>query len=153
MRISLTASCANLTAQNFNCPSYPCKRALLQLNNTVHVCTSTWVVQSLQQPLSGDLETWLFGTWRPWTADMRVLYPSDLIHQATAGGRHVYKVWRSISGHLLVRPLINGKDSGGYMILDTGASGFVITQSAAIALGLASFGELYAASISGKVGQ
>mmetsp|Transcript_4215 Transcript_4215/g.11372 ORF Transcript_4215/g.11372 Transcript_4215/m.11372 type:complete len:593 (+) Transcript_4215:139-1917(+) len=120
---------------------------------------------------------------------MRVLYPSELIHQAVAGGRHVYKVqacstqpeqlpsafqlplmpllpedteyddsidsavpvWRSISGHLLVRPLINGKDSGGYMILDTGASGFVITQSAAVALGLASFGELYAASISGKV--
>jgi len=37
------------------------------------------------------------------------------------------------------------------MILDTGASGFVITKAAAVALGLGSFGELYAASISGKV--
>jgi len=61
------------------------------------------------------------------------------------------QVWRSSSGHLLVRPKINGRDSGGYMILDTGASGFVITHAAAIALGLGSFGELYAASISGKV--
>jgi len=51
----------------------------------------------------------------------------------------------------LVRPRINGKDSGGYMILDTGASGFVITHAAAVDLGLASFGELFAASISGKV--
>lgn len=38
------------------------------------------------------------------------------------------------------------------MILDTGASGFVITHAAAVALGLGAFGELFAAGISGKVG-
>lgn len=62
----------------------------------------------------------------------------------------VHQVWRAGSGHLLVRPQINGQE-GGLMVVDTGASGFVITPRAAVALGLDSFGELFAASISGKV--
>jgi hypothetical protein len=36
-------------------------------------------------------------------------------------------------------------------VLDSGASGFVITPTAAAALGLDAFGELYATSLSGKV--
>ena len=36
------------------------------------------------------------------------------------------------------------------MVVDTGASGFVIGPKAAIALGMDAFGELFAASISGK---
>jgi predicted aspartyl protease len=62
----------------------------------------------------------------------------------------MFQVWRAGSGHLLVRPLINGRD-GGYMVLDTGASGFVVSPAAAADLGLDAFGELFAASISGKV--
>ena len=37
------------------------------------------------------------------------------------------------------------------MVVDTGASGFVISPEAAGSLGLTAFGELFAASISGKV--
>lgn len=61
------------------------------------------------------------------------------------------QIWRASSGHLLVRPKINGSDAGGFMVVDTGASGFVIGPKAAIALGMDAFGELFAASISGKV--
>ncbi len=62
------------------------------------------------------------------------------------------QVWRAGSGHLLVRPRINGIE-GGFMVVDTGASGFVVTPKAAVAMGLDVFGELFAASISGKVGR
>ena len=60
------------------------------------------------------------------------------------------QVWRAGSGHLLVRPRIDGVE-GGFMVVDTGASGFVISPEAAGSLGLTAFGELFAASISGKV--
>ncbi|MEW5300335.1 MAG: hypothetical protein WDW36_003272 [Sanguina aurantia] len=60
-------------------------------------------------------------------------------------------VWRSSSGHLLVRPCINGSSSHGYMLLDTGASGFVLSHAAAAQLGSKKFGELFAAGIAGKV--
>ena len=46
------------------------------------------------------------------------------------------------SGHILVRPRINGREVDGVMILDTGASGFVITKPLADDLGLGAFGEL-----------
>ncbi|MEW5316892.1 MAG: hypothetical protein WDW38_008233 [Sanguina aurantia] len=61
------------------------------------------------------------------------------------------RVWRAASGHLLVRPCINGSDSHGYMLLDTGASGFVLSHAAAAELGSKKFGELFAAGIAGKV--
>jgi len=55
------------------------------------------------------------------------------------------------SGHILVRPTINGREVDGLMILDTGASGFVITKSLADELELPSFGELYVAGVTRKV--
>ncbi|GLI68595.1 hypothetical protein VaNZ11_013065 [Volvox africanus] len=67
------------------------------------------------------------------------------------GGKEAVPLWRSASGHFLVRPTINGQPGGGYFVLDTGASGFVVTPQAAARLGGQSFGETHAASISGKV--
>lgn len=60
-------------------------------------------------------------------------------------------MWRADSGHILVRPRINGIEHG-YMVVDTGASGFVISPKAAQTAGLETFGELFAASIAGRVG-
>ena len=59
------------------------------------------------------------------------------------------QVWRASSGHMLVRPKINGIEEG-FMVVDTGASGFVISSEAAARMRLDTFGELFAASISGK---
>jgi len=58
--------------------------------------------------------------------------------------------WHSHSGHVLVTPKVNGKEIG-CMILDTGASGFVIEKSAADNLGLEAFGELHVSGMAGKV--
>lgn len=55
---------------------------------------------------------------------------------------------------LQLQPLLNGRSlahGSGFMLLDTGASGFVLTPQAAAELGSDRFGELYAASMSGKV--
>lgn len=49
-----------------------------------------------------------------------------------------------------MQPTINGQ-SVGYMILDTGASGFVIEKDVADRLGLMSFGELYVSGLAHKV--
>ncbi|PRW56405.1 hypothetical protein C2E21_4538 [Chlorella sorokiniana] len=58
--------------------------------------------------------------------------------------------WHTSSGHSLVRPLLNGRDVG-YFILDTGASGFVLDPSTGDALGLEAFGELQVTSIVGRI--
>lgn len=60
------------------------------------------------------------------------------------------QAWYTRSGHVLVQPRINGIEAG-YMILDTGASGFVIEKAAADKLGLLAFGELYVSGMAGKV--
>jgi hypothetical protein len=60
------------------------------------------------------------------------------------------QAWHTRSGHVLVQPRINGAEAG-YMILDTGASGFVIERAAADKLGLLAFGELYVSGMAGKV--
>lgn len=49
-----------------------------------------------------------------------------------------------------MQPVINN-ESVGYMILDTGASGFVLEKNVADMLGLASFGELYVSGLAHKV--
>lgn len=58
--------------------------------------------------------------------------------------------WKTPSCHILVKPLINGKESG-YMILDTGASGLVIEKPIADELNLEAFGELFVSGMAGKV--
>ncbi|KAH7437184.1 hypothetical protein KP509_05G060100 [Ceratopteris richardii] len=55
---------------------------------------------------------------------------------------------RSRTGHYVVRPLINGKDAGNF-IVDTGTGTLAITQRMARQLGLSTFGEVHATSISG----
>ena len=54
------------------------------------------------------------------------------------------------SSHVLVRPLIDGKDVGPF-ILDTGASGLVISRAAANRLKLRAFGEVHVSGVAGKV--
>ena len=54
------------------------------------------------------------------------------------------------SSHVLVRPTINGQDVGPF-ILDTGASGLVISSAAAEKLNLRAFGEVFVSGVSGKV--
>jgi hypothetical protein len=54
------------------------------------------------------------------------------------------------SSHVLVRPLIDGVDVGPF-ILDTGASGLVISGTAAERLNLRSFGEVWVSGVAGKV--
>eukprot|EP00894_Picocystis_sp_ML_P000985 jgi/Pico_ML_1/51502/g2525.t1 len=61
----------------------------------------------------------------------------------------VVPAWRSASGHVLVKPKIDGKEVG-LFILDTGASGFVVEPSTADKLGMTSFGELFVAGVGGK---
>ena len=59
-------------------------------------------------------------------------------------------VVRASSSHVLVEPTIDGKHAGPF-ILDTGASGLVITPRAAKALGLRAFGEVHVSGVSGRV--
>ena len=54
------------------------------------------------------------------------------------------------SSHVLVRPLIDGVDVGPF-ILDTGASGLVISGAAADRLNLRKFGEVWVSGVAGKV--
>ena len=54
------------------------------------------------------------------------------------------------SSHVLVRPLIDGVDVGPF-ILDTGASGLVISGAAAERLNLRKFGEVWVSGVAGKV--
>mmetsp|Transcript_18682 Transcript_18682/g.60958 ORF Transcript_18682/g.60958 Transcript_18682/m.60958 type:complete len:491 (+) Transcript_18682:127-1599(+) len=60
------------------------------------------------------------------------------------------EIERTGSGHILVKPLLDGQYKGAF-ILDTGASGLVITGKAANALGMGSFGELHVSGVGGKV--
>ena len=57
---------------------------------------------------------------------------------------------RASSSHVLVEPIINGKNVGPF-ILDTGASGLVVTPRAAKRLGLRAFGEVHVSGVSGRV--
>jgi hypothetical protein len=54
------------------------------------------------------------------------------------------------SSHVLVRPLIDGEDVGPF-ILDTGASGLVVSRAAANRLNLRAFGEVHVSGVAGKV--
>lgn len=59
-------------------------------------------------------------------------------------------VLRAGSSHVLVEPMIDGESVGSF-ILDTGASGLVITPKAAQTLGLRAFGEVHVSGVSGRV--
>lgn len=60
------------------------------------------------------------------------------------------EVRKARTGHLLVRPKVNGKDVG-WFILDTGAGANVLASSAAKDLGLEQFGQLPAIGVGGAV--
>ncbi|HEV2705356.1 MAG TPA: aspartyl protease family protein [Pyrinomonadaceae bacterium] len=59
------------------------------------------------------------------------------------------EVRRVRSGHLLVHPLVNGKDVG-WFILDSGASAMVIDLKVADQLGMPAFGEIVAVGAAGS---
>ena len=77
------------------------------------------------------------------------IFPSDTSFDSEA--RREIDYFQARSGHIVVKPQINGKDIPGMMILDTGASGFVITKKLADDLDLGAFGELYVAGVTQKV--
>ena len=79
------------------------------------------------------------------------LFPPDTSFDPSAGGEFEYVQARS--GHIVVKPKINGEAIPGMMILDTGASGFVITKQLADSLALDAFGELYVAGVTQKCGR
>eukprot|EP00897_Mesotaenium_endlicherianum_P007295 jgi/Mesen1/6594/ME000338S05777 len=60
------------------------------------------------------------------------------------------KVKTAASGHLLVRPLVNGMDVG-YFVLDTGATGFTLVPSVARKLGLRQFGTVCVVAAQGPM--
>ncbi|KAJ7551505.1 hypothetical protein O6H91_06G018100 [Diphasiastrum complanatum] len=60
------------------------------------------------------------------------------------------KLIQAESGHYLVRPILDGKDIG-YFVVDTGASGFSITSEKAKELNMNGFGEVYLLSVEGPV--
>jgi hypothetical protein len=57
---------------------------------------------------------------------------------------------RAVSGHLLVHPLVDGRDVG-WFILDSGAGQICIDPKAADELGLESFGSLPAVGVAGAI--
>ena len=59
------------------------------------------------------------------------------------------EVVKAPSGHLLVHPLVNGKDVG-WFIFDTGAGSMVLSTPVAEELGVTQFGEVPAHGIGGK---
>jgi hypothetical protein len=74
--------------------------------------------------------------------------PADTRWNATAAAR--VEVRRVRSGHLLVHPLVNGKDTG-WFILDTGAGAMVIDTKAADRLGMPALGETVAIGVAGTM--
>jgi hypothetical protein len=58
------------------------------------------------------------------------------------------EVRRAMSGHLLVHPLVNGKEAG-WFILDSGAGAMVIDPKVADRLGMPALGEIVAVGVAG----
>ncbi len=74
------------------------------------------------------------------------LLPEDASYESE--GEHQLAAWHCASGHIVVDVELAGQPAG-YMLLDTGANGFVIEQETADRLALQDFGELYAFGIAG----
>jgi predicted aspartyl protease len=74
------------------------------------------------------------------------LLPEDASYDSE--GEHQLAAWHCASGHIVVEVELAGQPAG-FMLLDTGANGFVIEQETADRLELQDFGELYAFSIAG----
>ena len=69
---------------------------------------------------------------------------------SSSSSKYNVEVVKCSSDHVLVRPYINGRDVGPF-ILDTGASGLVLDQRVADDLDLATFGEVHVSGVSTKV--
>ena len=69
---------------------------------------------------------------------------------SSSSSKYKVEVVKCSSDHVLVRPYINGRDVGPF-ILDTGASGLVLDQRVADDLDLATFGEVHVSGVSTKV--
>jgi hypothetical protein len=72
--------------------------------------------------------------------------PADTRWDASVPAR--VEVRRVRSGHLLVHPLVNGKDAG-WFILDSGAGAMVIDTKVADRLGMPALGEIVAVGVAG----
>ena len=79
---------------------------------------------------------------KPTTPSPTVVFDADVSSEID--------VVRASSSHVLVEPTIDGKNAGPF-ILDTGASGLVITPRAAKALSLRAFGEVHVSGVSSRV--
>ena len=75
---------------------------------------------------------------------------SSSISSSSSSSKYNVEVVKCSSDHVLVRPYINGRDVGPF-ILDTGASGLVLDQRVADDLDLATFGEVHVSGVSTKV--
>ena len=74
----------------------------------------------------------------------------DSSSSSSSNSKYNVEVVKCSSDHVLVRPYINGRDVGPF-ILDTGASGLVLDQRVADDLDLATFGEVHVSGVSTKV--
>ncbi|KAK9847514.1 hypothetical protein WJX84_004145 [Apatococcus fuscideae] len=94
-------------------------RATLMLDEQNHLPAN------LTHPICGQQEDWAYHDWQSWSLDGQrsLIHPGNVKHRAAAGGNNEYIV----EG---VRPTIDGQQLG-WMLLDTGASGGVITKAAA----------------------
>ena len=70
--------------------------------------------------------------------------------RSSSSNNYEVEVVKCSSDHVLVRPYINGRDVGPF-ILDTGASGLVLDQRVADDLNLDTFGEVHVSGVSTKV--
>ncbi len=74
--------------------------------------------------------------------------PKDVRFDSTQPAELIVK--RAKTGHLLVKPLVNGKDVG-WFIFDSGAGAHVLAKGTVKELGLEAFGELPAIGVGGTV--
>ena len=90
---------------------------------------------------AGDAPQFIRSPYEP------VLSPPDDItfDAATAAGLEIKK---APTGHLLVHPLVNGKDVG-WFIFDTGAGANILEKRAAETLGVEQYGEIPAVGVGG----
>jgi len=107
-----------------------------RLTRTVGGTTSVFELRALAPAPAGSL-----ARFEPVTAR-----PPDTRWDAAAPAR--VEARRTRSGHLLVHPLVDGKDAG-WFILDSGAGTMVIDQQAADKLGMPAVGEIVAVGVAG----
>ena len=138
----------------------------LELARETHGARRTWTfsdyraVKGLQVPHRIDIEQ--AGGERGWLSIEEAKTPPALLRSPyelvvapvndvsfDTGIAADLEVERVFSGHLLVHPVVDGKDVG-WFILDSGAGGMCLNKETARELGLQSFGEVTAMGAGGR---